>query len=378
MNFPEDMNNDRQIPCEVFPDISDHTKNEEDKKVRKPRSLGRKKNFFPIIMCLLVFLIVIERGHAQIETELSLGLSYTDNVFQLSDYDISRWKNDHPNLDFAETTDDLNIATRIDLAYPIPYRWWTFTPSVTASINQNISNTDKYRHDALLRLRVDRHYWSLITLYGHYPYVYYRHYTDSDGTSELEKYSYQKDLYRAELLLRPIKNLTGIANIRHENLRYNQYFTEADGNRLTTEIGARYAFPSFSLQGSYSYRSHECTGFEDLDADDGSYDSNIYRGVLRLKSMPLSGTSTKKQSWRPSLELVKEDRYYQGDGSWYGGRVYQIYNVKAGLDFKLDPKWNLSLDYLHIFRNVDSPNESVLRLKEFSENRLSAMVKYKF
>ena len=378
MPFPEDLSNDKPNTREIYPDQQDDTKSENDKKVRSPRALGRKKDFRPIILCLGFLLFSLGYGYAQIEAELSMGVTYTDNVFQLSDYDLSRWKNDHPNLEFAETTDDLNIATRLDLAYPIPYRWWTFTPSVTASINQNISNTDKYRHNALVRLRVDRHYWSLTTLYGYYPYIYYRYYTDSDGSNELEKYSYERNLYRAELVVRPTRKLTTFANIRYEDLYYNQYFTEADGNRITTEAGARYSFPIFSLQGSYSYRSYESTGYKDVGADDGSYDSNFYRGVLRMKAMPISGESTREQSWQPYLELVKEDRFYQGDGDWYGGRAYHIYNTKAGVNVKLSPKWNLSLDYLHIFRNVDSPNDSVVRLKEFSENRLSAMVNYKF
>jgi hypothetical protein len=379
MSLTDGLNQDKQNPREIYPDQQqEELKSCNDKKVRSTRALGRKKNFRPIILCLALTFLGLSYAHAQIEGSVSLGLEYTDNLFQLSDYDMDRWKNDHANLRFADTTDDLKLSTRIDLAYPLHYRWWTFTPSVTAKINQNLSNTDKYRTDSLLRFRVDRYYWSLTTLYGYYPYIYYRHYTDTGATDELQKYSYERNLYRAELVVRPIKKLTTFGNIRYEDLYYNQYFTEADGDRLTTELGLRYSFPSFSAQGTYSYRIYDNTGYTALDEDDGSYDSNIYRGVLRLKAMPISGESTKHQSWQPYLELVREDRFYQGDSSWYGGREYHIYNTTAGLNIKLNPKWNLSLDYLHIFRNVESPNASVLRLKEFSENRLSASVEYKF
>ena len=378
MAMTDDQKLDKESTAELCPDQEEGLKNEDSKKIRSPKTLGRRKNFRPIILCLGILLITLGHAYAQIQAELSLGAEYTDNVFQLSDYDNSRWKNDNPKLDFVNTTDDLQLAMRLDLDYPIHYRWWIFTPSVTAKISQNVSNTDKERHDALLRFRVDRHYWSLTTLYGYYPYIYYRHFTDTDGTNENEKYSYERNLYRAELVVRPMKKLTTFGNVRYEDMHYNKYFVEADGSRLTTELGARYSFPSFSLQGSYSYRSFDNTGYKKLDADDGSYDSNIYRGVLRLKQMPFSGESTKNQSWRPYLELSKEDRFYQGNSSWYGGRTYHAYNTKAGLDLKLNPDWNLSLDYLHIFRNVESPNASVLRLKEFSENRLSAMLSYKF
>lgn len=371
-------NMDMEKAREIYPDAPDCSKQSEPKRVRTPRGLTRRKNFRPIILCFAIFLFSLYNLNAKLEGEISLGLGYTDNVFQLSDYDFDRFDSEHENLSYAETTDDLNISTRIDLAYPIHYKWWKFTPSVSGIINQNVSNPDKRRQDTLVRFRVDRHYWSFTTLYGYYPEIYYRHFKDSDGTGELEKYSYERNLYRAELVLRPIKNVTAFGNVRYEDLYYNKYFTEADGNTMTTELGARYSFPIFSVQGSYSYRDYAAEGWKDLEANDGSYQSNIYRGVLRMKAMPISGNSTRQSSWQPYLELSKEDRFYQGNDSWYGGREYATTNTKGGLNFKFSPQWNLSLDYLHIFRKVDSPNESVLKLKEFSENKLSTTLKYKF
>lgn len=378
MTLSKALSDTKQSTREIYPDRQNDLKNDPDKKVRNPRPVTRKKNFRPIIMCFAFVMLSWANLAAQIEGKVSLGIHYTDNLFQLSDYDISRWKHDSENLDFVKTTDDLNISTQIDIAYPIPYRWWTFTPSITAKFNQNVSNTDKYRTDSLFRLRVDRYYWSLTALYGYYPYIYYRHYRDDGGTEENQKYSYERNLYRAELVVRPLQKLTTFGNVRYEDLYYNQYFTEADGNRLTAELGTRYSFPSFSLQGSYSFREYDCTGYKELDENDGSYESNIYRGVLRLKQMPIQGNSIKQQSWQPYLELVREDRYYQGNDSWYGGREYHIYNTTAGLRIKFKPSIKLSLDYLHIFRNVESPNASVLRLKEFSENRFSATLQYEF
>lgn len=376
MQNPENL--DLEKVKEIYPEGSEEVKQREAKRIKSSRGLIKRKNFRPIILCITLMISAMANLNAQLEGELSLGLSYSDNVFQLSEYDLTRWDEQHQNLSYVETSDDLTLSTRIDLAYPIHYKWWKFTPSVSGTINQNLSNTDKHRQDTILRCRVDRHYWSFTTLYGYYPYIYYRHFKDSDGSQELEKYAYERNLYRAELTLRPHKNITSFANVRYEELYYNKYFTEADGHTITSELGARYDFPSFSLQGSYSYRDYSAEGWKDIDADDGSYQSNIYRGVLRLKAMPISGSSTKNSSWQPYLELSKEDRFYQGDSSWYGGREYYNTNTKAGVNVKLSPKWKLSLDYLHIFRNVDSPNESVLRLKEFSENKLSATVKYKF
>ncbi len=110
--------------------------------------LVRRKNCRPIILCIAVFLFCISTVHAQIDASLSLGMLYSDNVFQLSEYDLHRFDQDHSNLEFVKTTDDLTLSTRIDLEYPIHYRWWKFTPSVTGTVSQNVRNTDKQRMDS--------------------------------------------------------------------------------------------------------------------------------------------------------------------------------------------------------------------------------------
>ena len=264
------------------------------------------------------------------------------------------------------------------LEYPIHYRWWKFTPSVTGTVSQNVSNTEKQRMDSLARIRIDRYYWNFSVLYGYYPKAYLRDFVDSDGTSKLENYSYERNLYRADLQIKPIQNTTVFMNIRREDYFYNQYWTEADGSATTSGIGLRYKFPTFSIEGSYAYRSFDNSGAKSMNDDDGSYESNIYKGVIRISPQAFNGTDTRMYNWQPYLELSKEDRFFQGDNSWYGGREYHVYGTKAGIGMNLTKKWNISLDYLHFFRNVDSSNESVVRLKEYSENRFSSTVKYKF
>lgn len=378
MQYPESNPNAKTDYRAMDEELTDVLKPEEPKKVKESRPLFRKRNFKPIIMCLAVAMLSFQGLSAQIQGAVSLGLQYTDNLFQLSDYDFDRYQQDHPNLTYAETMDDLQLTTRIDLEYPIHYRWWKFTPSITGILQQNLSNTDKYRQDTMLRLRVDRHYWNFTALYGYYPYIYYRHYNDTDGTGVLEKYSYARNQYRADLQIKPIDNTTVLLGIRREDFYYNQYFTEADGSVLQSRIGLRYRFPTFTVEGNYEYRSFDNDGAERMNDDDGSYDSNIYRGKVSMHPLPFKGESTRDYSWQPYLELSKEDRYFQGMNSWYGGRADHILTTKAGMNMKLTPRWNLSLDYSHLFRNVDSPNGSVVQLKEYSENRISATVKYNF
>lgn len=363
---------------EIYPDELDEAKREEAKTNKDKRRTSQMKRIRPIILILAFMLLFSVNLQAKIEGELSLGMNYTDNVFQLSDYDFARFKAEHPSLDYVKTTDDLKLSTTVQVAYPIHYKWWKITPEISGTLSQNVSNTDKQRMDSAMRLKIDRHYWSLHTLYSYHPYVYYRHYVDSDGSGKLEKYSYAYDLYRAELQLRPLEDLQIFGNIRYEDQYYNQHFREADGNALTTELGARYRFDTFSLQAAYAYKKYDNSGHKELNTADGSYESDIYRFGLRGKQMPLKGESIKQQSWQPYLDVKIEKRFYQGDDAWYGGRYYSILKASSGFDIKLAPSWKLSLDFSHGFRNVDSPNQSVVRQKEYIENSFSALVKHKF
>lgn len=376
MTVPEN-NNKPKPPKEIYP-VPEPVENEQtDTKPRKARIYSHRRDFKPIILFFIIMIFGIKPQFAQINTELSFKAEYSDNIFQLSDYDLRRWEEYHSSLDFAKTTDDLTLSTQINLAYPIEYRWWTFTPSLTAKLSQSINAKDKHRSDAIFKFRADRYYWSASVLYGYYPQNYYRHFI-ADGSGKLEKYSYQRNLYKGEAIVRPMKKLSLHGNLSYEDLYYNEHFTKADGHRFSSEIGARYSFAPLTLSGSYGFKDFKNTGYKALNADDGSYQSDIYKGTLRLKAMPLKGESTKEQSWQPYLSLSREDRFYQGNNDWYGGREYHIYSTNAGLNLKLKPHLNLILDYTHIYRNVDSPNASVLRLKEFNENRISTTINYKF
>lgn len=342
--------------------------------VSKKLGFRNPQGFLPNLLSLLLCLIWV-RLPAQLEVDVALGATYSDNVFQLSDYDLERFDQEHPSLDYLDTSDDLTLTARIGLAYPIRYRWWKFTPSITGSFSENVSNTDKYRRDALVRFRVDRYYWNCTLLYGYYPRVYVRSYVDSDGTGDLAPFSYERNSYRADLNLKPIKNATLQLQGRYEEYFYNEYWTENDGDLLQLGLGLRYSFPAFSLSGAYHFKDFANTRH---DAEDGSYESNLYRGELSLKPTPLMESRPKGVKWNPALALSFEEKFFQSDDDWYGGRKDRIWATRASLNFDFTRQWNLLLDYSHTFRNVDSRVSEVPRAREYGENRISATVKYSF
>ncbi len=359
----------------VETEIETRTSETGGKDTRKS-SKRSSKNLVPIIMSFaLFFSLGIIPLSAQIEVDVTLETTYTDNVFQLSEYDLQRWQDENPRLDYVNTSDDLTAAVSIDAAYPFYYQWWKFTPSVTGTFSQNVSNTDKQRRDAIVRFRVDRYYWNFTALYGYYPHILVRSYVDTDGSGELEQFSYARNLYRGDLNIKPLKGTTVQLHGRYEQLFYNQYWTEFDGNATTLGAGIRHAFPVFSVGGGYDFRTFDNTN---ADNEDSSYESNIYSGDLRLNPMPLDDDKPKGTTWYPALALSYEERYFQSADSWYGGRIDKIYRTDASLNFILKPDWNIKLDYSHTFRNVESPVSEVRRAREYGENQFSAAVEYSF
>lgn len=362
----------RDVPAEP-------TSNETKSISRKAQRSMSAKKLRPIILLIsLVLFWGVSSLSAQFEGSVSLGTRYSDNVFQLSENDLDDFNADEPDMDFVKTSDDLTLMTNVDLGYSFYYKWWKITPSVSATVTQNVSNKEKYRRDGLVRLRLDRYYWNFTALYGYYPRTYLRDYVDTDGTDELEQFSYARDLYRADLNLRPFKNSSLRLHARHEIYRYNEYFTEFDSKATTYGIGWRQNFPYFGLEAGYNYRVLDNENNVTEPLDDSSYESNEYSGLILLKKMPLDDSKPKGVTWQPSLELSYEERFFQGMNEWYGGRTDQIYTTRASINIELSKAWNINLDYSHDFRNIDSPNSAVRRAKEYGENRLGAFVKYEF
>ena len=357
-------------------EISSLSANDKNKR-RLTRLSG--KAFRPIILSFLLTIMIFPGLlRAQITGSVSVGARYSDNVFALSDYDFERLNQEHPDLDFVETSDDLSMLANVDLGYKFNYKWWRFTPSVSATISENLQNKEKYRRDALVRFRVDRYYWNFTGLYGYYPHTYVRNYNDSDGTGSSEQFVYARDLFRGDLNIRPFTNTSIRLGGRYEIYRYNEFFTEFDSEATTLGGSIRHNFPYFGIEAGYYYKVQDNSQVITDPLEDSSYENNEYEVILLMKKMLLDNNKPSGATWQPSVELSYQERFFQGTDDWYGGRVDKIYGLRGTLSFDLTKAMNLNLDYSHVNRNIESPSATVRRLKEYSENRLSASLSYKF
>lgn len=347
--------------------------------VRAGKLIRRNRSRQPIILMLVCAVLMFSvELRAQLSAFVEMGATYTDNAFQLSTYDLERNEDGHPDLEFVKSADDVIIKTMLYGTYRTHYRWWQIRPLLQFSASQNVLNPAKQRVDVLAGLKVSRRLGELGIYYGYTPDYYIREYVDSDGTDEFEAYSYAKNLYRADLKLKPWQKSTASLEYRLDQYYYNQYFTEYDGGITTWKLGWEQSFPIFYLNASYAYKVYETELSNAQDTpEDASYESNVYAAGILIKKMDLDSRYPQVQ-WRPELNLTFETRYYQGGDNWHAARTDNLNTTAATLHLYLGDRWNFMLDYTHLFRNVDAPYTSVMKYKEFNESRLGVSARYNF
>lgn len=337
----------------------------------------KSKYFHPIIMVFMLMMLV-SHVFGQVGAAVEVGAVYTDNAFQLSEYDLQRNEDNHADLKFVDSADDVIINAKLSADYATNWRWWQIQPYLQVNAYQNVLNTDKHRFESIAGLKIRRRFGELGLSYGYYPENYIRYYNDNDGSGEQEKHSYDKNLYRAELKVKPLRKTTLSLDYRLEQYYYNKFFTEFDGDITTWTFGAQQSFPTFYLDAAYSFKEYQTEQNKDFsNPEDASYESNVYSFGIMIKKM-LIDTRYPNLFWRPNLDLRFEERYYQGSDNWHAARTDNINRTDTSLMFYYGSNWNINLDYSHIFRNVDAPYSSVRKYKEYSENRFGVSVKYLF
>ncbi len=334
------------------------------------------KAIIPKVVFILACLCLSAELTAQFSGFFELGAAYTDNAFQLSSHDLQRNEDGHPDLEFVESADDAIMHSLLYGTYHTQWRWWQIRPLGQISTQQYLLNPSKQRFDFLAGLRVSRRLGELGLFYGYTPEVYVRDYADGGGTEQPEGFSYEKNLWRADLKAYPFRRSTATLQYKLEDFFYNQYFTEYDGDIQTWTFGWQQNFPAFYLDGAYAYKVYETDEpLQNGAPEDASYEANVFTAGLLIKKMELDARYPDVQ-WRPELDLRFETRYYQGGDDWHAGRTDNLNTTTAAFHFFFGDRWNIKLDYSHLFRNVEALTSSVSRYKEFSENRYGLSVRY--
>ncbi len=340
------------------------------------------------IACMLTLLLTL--GLAPLFAEFTISadsdFEYTDNVFQLSSKDKGRFDRGESAFDFIETRDDFIMRPSVSFGYNYQGKGFTLEPSISGTYEHYYNNTDKSTYNMLVKMsseiRLSKDYrLTLAGSYGYYPENWLRDYLD-DETDAYQKFEYDKNMYKFEPYLKMWRKFFIMPYFKYEQYYYNEYFTEYDGDAMTTGLGLKYAFNTFYMKVYYHFRDYECDSnpegaVDSDDAGDASYESNIYFVEFENKRVAIS----RHRYIRPFFSFRYEQRYYQTEvyDKFHSGREDSKYTVKFGSDFYLFDNWEFKLSYTHIYRKAESDvYENLNDYKEYQEDRFTLGVKYNF
>jgi hypothetical protein len=342
------------------------------------KGFRKSKSFQPIILIItFALLLFAPQLYGQFYGSIEQGITYTDNAYQLSDYDLQRNEQANPDLDFINSADDAILKTKLNLSYDTRWHWWAIQPSLQFGGTRYVLNSEKQRFDFATALRISRKLGSLGISYAYSPEIYIRNYNDTGGTGNSEEFSYTRNLYKADLNLKPFKASTVSLEYSLEQQFYNEYFTEFDGDVTIWTLAWKQSLPVFYAEASYGYKVYDTASGNIDNPEDASYESNILDLSILIKKMQVD-SRYQTVTWRPELNLQFEERFYQGGDAMHRGRTDNLNTTTAILHFYFGEEWNLNLDYSHIFRNVDAVDLNVRKYKEFSESRFGINAKFLF
>ncbi len=316
---------------------------------------------------LNLFLFCVSLVFAEISMTFTNQVSYSDNVFQLSDDDLDS-HDAGDDFTYIETSDDLINSAKLSLYSRNQLGKVRYDFYVRGTYDYYLKNNDKSKPSISTGFGINTKTFDTSIMYGYYPGNYVRKYRDKDGSDLDEKFEYDKNLYKFDAQYRFTRKAYLLAYLKFEQYYHNEYFTEYDGDAITPGLGLKYSFSELYLEGWYYYRVYETHDdiVPDDEISDQSYESNIYSASIKMKKI-----KTKRFDYRPVLDFQYEKRYYDGWDKYHNGREDDTITFNPSIKFYLTDYLNISLDYTSKIRNVSSESQSVEDSKSYQENEMS-------
>lgn len=325
------------------------------------------------LSCILLSLIISLNAESRID--LGMGLGYTNNLYELSDSDMDNFENSS-GFDYVETSDD--FIQKLSLGYFYTYRSKDFRFSPSAKINSSFCLNNPDKNNVFLAGGFNSRYEKIQVdaRYTFYPKNYVRMYKDSDGTGDLEKYTYEKNMYKisGEYIIN--KKISPGLYLKYENYYFNKYFTESDANAVTFGFGNTWNNAWGDLKTYYYFRHYinesDNEMMQEIIENDknSSYDSNIFEVKFTAKK--------RYSTWfdyKPFICFTYRTDYYQTDldvstDPVHSGRIDHKYTINPGIEIFLLKNLNFRLDLVQDIRRVKSDNVNLNDTKDFNKTQI--------
>jgi hypothetical protein len=331
-----------------------------------------------VIMILLPLLLTAKASKNAWHCTLGTDFGYDANVFSLSDSDLDKFDAGNQGFSFMKSSDDMIVRPSL-----LTERTWKigrirWTPSLKGDYSLYMSNNDKSKWSCLAALEGEYRKLSVKAYYGYYPDNYVRNYNDQDSPgSPSRQYAYDKDLYKARAQYKILRHDTIALEGKYEVYRFNQYFTEYDGEATTLGLEWRHSFNAFSLTGSYDFRTCECDPAS-AEQGDASYDSDLLTFTLQNAKVKVA----RGRYVQPAFSFGMDNRYYQSDRQGdlaHANRHDRKYTLTAECAFYFMRHTDATLAFTKVRRNADSDyNSGISDTKDYTADQLWLRLRYDF
>ena len=330
------------------------------------------------VVLSLVFLVLGSLLMAQ-SASITYQLSYTDNAFNLSDEDLDKFENKQ-GFTYIDTSDDLIQTINMRVSHSYRNKNYRISPSISLTQNSYINNSDKSGFNVLTGFN-SRIYKAFVDIrYGWYPNNYLRKYKDTDGTQKDENFEYGKNLYKMTVKYPVAKRLDAELYGKSEDYYHNKYFTEYDGNALTTGIGLYSKYQPGILSLYYYFRQFDNKSDNQqmqtvIDTQkDCSYDSDCFEIKYQF---PKFYAKSNFVDYSPYFSYRFENVKYTSKHSVsldpiHATRKDTKIKVNIGTTLYAFKNIDFKLDAIKEFRRVSSEYEKLKYSKNYDKFQINA------
>lgn len=348
--------------------------------------------FFYIASLLVVLTAksyAIETKAGQLSLGFTWGALYDSNVLRYSEYDRQNY------LDEVETfkspirsLDD--IRTDYKVSAELQNRFWqkrNTTVRLTADFAHHLMNPIKNLGWISVSGRQDfsRH-WIGNVNYFFEPRYYIRDYTDAH-TNTRQNCEFALHQLKADLTFRPKWLFDFTGSLKLKDYRYNEFFTEYDGDLLGFGLSAVFRPGDWRFAVGYNFETFDNSGFtaslnssDDPSIDDsefgqGDYDEDIFTGSVRRSFSGFHHEMSLQVSADISRRAFTTSRSVAID-PMHSGREDWVYEYSLANQIKLTNNLSIELGIGSHVRDSEATKPNISDLKDFNRYTASIEISY--
>ncbi len=321
----------------------------------------------------------IETRIGDATVQFTWGALYDSNILRYSESDRTNFKNETETYKSPiRSLDDLRTDYKISAE--LRNKFWkkrTTALRVTADFAHHAMNPIKNLGWVSLSARQDLSK-ELISSIGYFyePRFFIRDYTDSH-TGLRQHCDFALQQFKGDLIFRPVFLYEIAGQFKLKSYRYNEIFTEYDGNSWALGLNSVYRLGDWRLSAGYTFERLENTGFSssdlipdnsgltDSEFGQGDYDEDIFNASARYSFIGFRREMNVQYNFETSNRAFTTSRDMLID-AMHSGREDLIIEHSLAYNITFTKQVGVELGVGNFTRDSEASDPKVSDLKDYS------------